>query len=148
MPWPPVGAQELCPVLPLLAASTTLWLLPCPMTLALTKGVTHCVGLQTISSHIWPSEFSHLLWVQPLYSPHSLSTLEAFSQTNFSPNTPKAVLPALLQDDWIYCCCLHAYGMSLHLCTHVIASRDFWLLPTIHPPPSIYQVLVRQYGYN
>lgn len=128
MPWSPMGAQGLCPVLFACCNYHTLWLLSCPMTLALTKGMTHCVGLQADSLHSYLAQqvLSLTLSPAPVLSPLYLLSRDIFSHKLliqpskgcFTTQPITRLLDLLLQDSWIYCCCLHAYGMSLHLCTH------------------------------
>lgn len=141
-----MGAQELCPVLFACRSYHTLWLPSCPMTLALPKGMTHCVGLQADSLHSYLAQrvLSPRLSPAPVLSPLYLLSRDIFSHKLliqpskgcFTTQSVTRLLDLLLQDYWIYCCCLHVYGMSLHLRTYRSLPADVWL-PTIYPPQSI-----------
>lgn len=141
-----MGAQELCPVLFACHSYHTLWLPQCPMTLALPKGMTHCVGLQADRLHSYLAQrvLSPRLSPAPILSPLYLLSRDIFSHKLliqpskgcFTTQSVTRLLDLLLQDYWIYCCCLHVYGMSLHLRTHRSLPADVWL-PTIYPPQSI-----------
>jgi hypothetical protein len=140
MPWFPVGTQELCPVLSLLAAITIISAPVRPSDSCPHQGYDSLCGItDNLQSYLARQVLSPTLSLASVLSPLNLHSRGIFSDKRLTqpsqgcfttqpcsetPGTGSIVVYTLMGCPYT---CVH---------TQIIASRDVWL-PTIYPPPSI-----------